>query len=278
MSNLQERLLASAIGIPLVLTAIYFSDDPALKFLFATLLASISTCALQEFFAITSAKGAKPLKGMTMVFSGLLLFSLVFLPRHPLVSELVLLLYFLSAFLHFFKADEEPVRNLSATFFGFLYVSIPLVFLALIPGMEMGRIWLFYLLVIVKSTDTAAFFFGKALGKTRLAPYISPKKTWEGAIFGFFTAVLLSALFSLTGHLFGFNLSLFSSVLLGALISLGAQIGDLSESLLKRDAQIKDSSSLPGLGGILDIVDSLVFTSPLLYIWIKYGLFNGVPT
>lgn len=280
MSNLQQRLLSSLVGIPLALAAIYFSTDPIYKVFFAALLSLIAFLALKEFFAITAVKGAKPLSLLTQLFTAALLFSAICLPGTPLLSWLILLFYFLFSFLVFFKTGSEPVINLATTFFGFLYVAIPVVFLALIPGMEEagkdGRAWLLYLLIVSKSTDTAAFFFGKMLGKRQLAPYISPKKTWEGALFGFLAAILFSMVFSLIGSNYGFPLSLAGSVILGALISIGAQIGDLSESLLKRDAQLKDSSSLPGLGGILDILDSLVFTSPLLYIWIKYGLSNGV--
>lgn len=280
MSNLQQRLLSSLVGIPLVLTAVYFSTDPLYKFSFATLLSLIAFFALKEFYAIAAVKGAKALTLLTQLFTAVLLFSTICLPSTPALSGLLLLFYFLFSFLVFFKTGSEPVINLAATFFGFLYVAIPIAFLALIPGMEEagkdGRAWLLYLLIISKSTDTAAFFFGKMLGKRQLAPYISPKKTWEGALFGFAVAILFSMVFSLIGSGWGFPLSLGGGVILGALISIGAQIGDLSESLLKRDAQLKDSSSLPGLGGILDILDSLVFTSPLLYIWIKYGLSNGV--
>ncbi|CRX39105.1 phosphatidate cytidylyltransferase [Estrella lausannensis] len=280
MNNLQQRLLASSVGIPLVLAAIYFSTEPLYRVSFAALLSLIAFFALKEFFAITSVKGAKALTLPTQLFTATLLFSAICLPHIPALSWLIVLIYFLFSFLIFFRSGSEPVTNLGATFFGFLYVTAPLALIALIPGMEEaeknGRMWLLYLLVVSKSTDTAAFFFGKLLGRRQLAPYISPKKTWEGALFGFAAAIVFSLMFSLVGSHYGFNLSLAGSALLGALLSIGAQIGDLSESLLKRDAQLKDSSSLPGLGGVLDIVDSLVFTSPLLYIWIKYGLSNGV--
>ena len=106
-----------------------------------------------------------------------------------------------------------------------------------------------------------------------MAPYISPKKTWEGAIGGFFASLITSLfIYFLVNYLYEvppINLSLFHSIWLAGVLSVIAQFGDLSESLLKRDVGVKDSNSIPGLGGMLDVVDSLVFTAPLMYIYLK---------
>ena len=121
-------------------------------------------------------------------------------------------------------------------------------------------------------TDTGGFFIGKKFGKEKLAPYISPKKTWEGALGGFVAAIFSSIAVVFFASIFdpeAFGLTLWQSIWLGAGIGICAQIGDLSESLLKRDGGIKDSNQVPGLGGMLDIVDSLVFSAPLVYIFLK---------
>jgi phosphatidate cytidylyltransferase len=135
-----------------------------------------------------------------------------------------------------------------------------------------GRWWLLYLLVVTKMTDTGGFFVGKKFGKEKLAPYISPKKTIEGALGGFLAGILSSVAIMFLASIFdpgAFGLTFAQSIWLGAGISLCAQIGDLSESLLKRDGGIKDSNQMPGLGGMLDIMDSLVFSTPLVYIFLK---------
>jgi len=262
-SNLQQRLIASSISVPLAIAAVYFSQDPLLKIIFAFVIALLAGLGLKEMFAMEKGKKLDPKDSISIIFSIAYLVSLIYIPK---LSDFILLVYVLATFLRFFQKGKEPLVNLSATFFAFLYITIPLSFLVKITELENGRIWLFYLLCTVKATDTAAFFIGKSFGKTLLAPIISPQKTWEGAIAGFFGAIFISALFTLVP---GFPLTLPQNLMLGALISVAAQLGDLSESLLKRDAKVKDSSSLPGLGGVVDILDSLVFAAPLLYILIR---------
>jgi len=116
------------------------------------------------------------------------------------------------------------------------------------------------------------YFAGKMWGKRKLAPHISPGKTVLGAIAGFFSAIALSLVFFLIskwGDIESFQLDLSGAIILGGLIGLFSQLGDLAESLLKRDAKIKDSNTIPGVGGVLDLLDSLLFTIPILYLFLK---------
>jgi len=127
-----------------------------------------------------------------------------------------------------------------------------------------------FLILVTKATDVGAYLIGKKFGKTLLIPRISPKKTKEGAlgglIFGSVTALLFGKL--LTG------MEYYHILFLGLLLSIIGQVGDLAESLFKRDFDVKDSShSLPGLGGVLDVIDSLLFTAPIFYFYIKILLF-----
>lgn len=275
LSNLQQRLLVSGIGFPLAIAAVALSQTPVWSLIFASVIAILAAFALKEMYEMEIMKGLNPDPGISIFFSIGYLASLIYAPK---LSELILLAYAIIIFLIYFQKDKEPIFNLSATFFGFLYITLPLSFLVRIamindPSQD-GRIWLFYLLFVVKATDTAAFFFGKKFGKRPLAPVISPKKTWEGALCGFVFSLLISVLFSFIPHIFPgarFSLSIPESIAIGVLISILAQVGDLAESVLKRDANVKDSSSLPGVGGFLDILDSLVFAAPLVYIWIKMG-------
>jgi phosphatidate cytidylyltransferase len=134
-----------------------------------------------------------------------------------------------------------------------------------------GRWWIAYLLVVTKITDVGAYFAGSLWGRRKLAPAISPKKTIEGAIFGLACAMAASLAFSLLGNYAGpFRLRTLEWLFLGGLLGAVGQFGDLSESLLKRDANKKDSNALPGVGGVLDLVDSILFNAPIIYIYLHY--------
>jgi phosphatidate cytidylyltransferase len=217
-----------------------------------------------------------------MVFSGIYIFVLFFFSGRDLanVFPLLAILFGLTAvFTPYFMSKEKPLLNSATTLFGIFYITIPLgCILTLLyffpPGaFQDGRWWLVYLLAVTFSTNSSALFVGKTFGKTKLAPAISPNKTWEGAIGGFLAAIAVSVLFSLFARngLIPISLTFAESIFLGTGTSLFAQFGDLAESLLKRDADVKDSSNIPGLGGILDVVDSLVFTAPFIYLYIKFA-------
>jgi phosphatidate cytidylyltransferase len=119
--------------------------------------------------------------------------------------------------------------------------------------------------------DTAAFHFGVALGKHKLFPRVSPNKSWEGSIFGFIFAIAtaVAAKYIVLDYL-----SLPQSVVIGCIVGIFGQLGDLIESLLKRDAGVKDSSHIiPGHGGAFDRFDSLLLTAPLVYLYIDFIVF-----
>lgn len=279
MNDLKERLLASLITVPLVFTSVFLAQNSPFKILFVVVLSLFSALALKEMYAMENAKGLSPNSKISIFFSVAYIAAILYSQEtSSLFAESLLLLYPFLVFLIYFKKGDEPILNLAGTFFGFLYVTIPLSYIASIitinEPLQDGRLWVLYLLSVVKATDTAGFFIGRNFGKTPFAPMISPKKTWEGAFAGFLGAIAMSLLFSFIPKVFPearFTLSPLLSIFLGAFISIAAQAGDLSESLMKRDAKVKDSSSLPGLGGVLDIVDSVVFAAPLLYIVLKSG-------
>lgn len=132
---------------------------------------------------------------------------------------------------------------------------------------QFGPNWLLYLLLVTKISDMMGYFVGSRLGRTKLAPTISPKKSVEGAIAGLVGATVVSFLFY---YFAAVDITLIESIFLGIATGALAQLGDLSESLLKRDAQVKDSGNIPGLGGILDVADSLLFTTPFILLYLNY--------
>ena len=128
---------------------------------------------------------------------------------------------------------------------------------------NLGRDWLFFALLVTFATDTGAFLTGRNIGRHKMAPVLSPNKTWEGAIGGFTLAILVSLAL---GQLLDLGLLRWQEALIGATVGVVSQLGDLSESTLKRVSQVKDAGSIiPGHGGILDRLDSLVLSIPAVY-------------
>ena len=196
------------------------------------------------------------------------------------LPEIVLAVGAAFFFLVHFKETTDAILHVAVEFFGICYVAVPLSFMLAIlypissSGISWdGRVWLVYLILVTKVTDVGAYFVGRLWGKTPLAPILSPKKTVEGAVAGLICAVGCSVLFSVAGAEFFpsfFHLPVLGAVFLGLCIGVVGQIGDLAESLLKRDAAIKDSNALPGLGGVLDMVDSLLLTTPVVYFYLQF--------
>lgn len=262
--------------------SIYYSHTPLFMPIFILLNIGVMSLALREYYDLSRNKGFHPsdLCGIAISAAYTLSLSLSFYNSSwSAISSLVLLFLFIILFLAFFKQADSALGNLAVTLFGIIYLTIPLCCVLRINyffpegDIHDGRLWLAYTLVVTKITDISAYFCGKLWGKKKLAPTISPKKTVEGALGGLAAALLTSILFFLlAGQSGAFHITLGQSLWIGLIISILAQLGDLSESLLKRDAGVKDSSHLPGFGGMLDIVDSLVFPLPLMYLLLKMGI------
>ena len=163
------------------------------------------------------------------------------------------------------RQSQGAIVGISTTLFGILYVAWFLSFIIKIRFLANGVGFLVSLLVITKLGDIGAYLIGFRFGKTPLLPRISPHKSVEGAIGGL--------IFSILGALVCKPLLPFSYahvIVIGAFLGILAQLGDLSESLMKRDSHIKDSAAIfPGMGGVLDVVDSLLFTAPVFYFYIN---------
>ncbi len=279
LTHLQQRIISGTIGSLIVFLAIFLAPFPAFKPIFTLAIAGVIGVAMWELFHIAQEIGIEPAVKLGISLGAIYAFAVSLSTQYSfahLFPDCVLLAALLVCFLYYFVKGNSPFINLSTTLFGIGYLAVPLSCLISIvyffPSESDfgGRWWLLYVFLVTKITDMGAFFVGKAFGKQKLAPYISPKKTWEGAIGGLFCAIATSVAINLLSSFDGnYALDIWQTIWLGAIIGVFAQCGDLAESLLKRDCGVKDSNSLPGLGGMLDIVDSLVFTAPLVYIWLK---------
>lgn len=176
------------------------------------------------------------------------------------------------------KDNPRPLETIAVTLLGLMYVPFLFNFftkLLMTWGEADGRLLLLYLIAVTKCTDIGAYFVGCAIGRHKLVPRISPAKSWEGVFGGIATGVLASLVFiRLAGGFFdSVGLTYRDGLILGVLLAVFGVIGDLAESLVKRAAGVKDSGGLIlGMGGLLDLIDSLLFAAPPLYVYVHWFL------
>ncbi len=268
--------MVSSITIALVVCLIVFAFNPLFQFFVAAFVALLAGVAIWEYEQFVKAKGGRMILPALIILSIVEVFSFflssgshdVWLKSLP---GIFFFIAFLVLFALHFEEKDGAIVDLAVSSFGLLYIAVPtgmILGILYSSGVD-GRWWLTYLLVVTKITDVGAYFGGNLWGRRKLAPTISPKKTIEGAVVGLVCASLTSFLFHLASEYAGtFHLGVFEWLFLGVILGVLGQFGDLSESLLKRDANKKDSNALPGIGGVLDTLDSLLFTAPIIYIYL----------
>lgn len=251
------------------------------------LIACFGLAGQWEFYRAQEEKGHKVFK-QSGLFCGALVFAnswyfLIHQPGHARFvhfgGELVLVFALLGAFIRLVvmpKPQREPITTAALTLLGLLYVPFLLNFLALLaftPGNpEQNRFLFIYLLAVTKFSDVGAYVIGSLFGRHKMIPSISPGKTWEG-----FAGAILTSLAISVGLTYAMGarvqaISFTDSIILGLLLPLVSVVGDLAESVVKRDASIKDSGrSIPGIGGALDLIDSILFTAPVLYFYLQFS-------
>jgi len=276
--SLIQRLVVGGGALILFLALCFSAHSPFFGWVLAAVLSLLTAAALWEYYELVAGRGTRPYMRSGIWGTVLYVFasyaSMSCPGAHPL-PQLVLALLLIWVFgLQLRRGIQGAMLNLSETVFGFVYLVLPLSLLLTVtycPSQD-GRLWLLYIVLVTKVTDIAGFAVGKTLGRHAMAPRISPKKTWEGSIGGIVASIAMSLLIQQLAQSWvgvdRFTLGVGGAVVLGALVALLAQFGDLAESVLKRDAKVKDSSSLPGLGGVLDMVDSLVFTPLIVYFYL----------
>lgn len=260
------RVVTALVLIPLIYIVVrYF---PPLYFLF--FVASWVLIGQYEFYKFYY-KTFSIFPFIGLFFGLMILFSFhadryMFEMKGVVLTAIVILC--LSCFI-FFKANiHDSVTAVSVIIFGVLYVAWPLAHLISLRGLQNGQDLVFFILIATWGVDTGAYYTGRHLGRHKLSPHISPGKTVEGAIGGVISCILAALL---ARWLFLPELSINNTIFMGIVFGIISQIGDLSESMLKRGAGVKDSGSLlPAHGGILDRVDSVIFTVPVFYYYLIY--------
>ena len=272
----KNRLVTGFIIGALVFSAILLGGP----FLLTLILAFI-IIATKEYADILRNKGFLPFFKFILVISVSML--LISASGYDNLIPLVLIVGTIGSFLAvLFRGRQPYIANVATTILGFLIAWLPChVFLIRQMGPEVelfgitfrqGLYFLVFIFFVILLTDIGAYFFGTRFGKHKLSPVISPKKSVEGAIYGGLSAIIVGLII---GKLIG--ISFYHSFVLSLIVTVMAQLGDLSESLIKRDAGVKDSgTSLPGHGGFLDRADSYLFSVPVAYYYIKYFILSGL--
>jgi phosphatidate cytidylyltransferase len=257
MSNALSRLLVAAAGIPVVLGVVYLGG----WWLFA-LAVVIALVALHEFWLL--ARPLSPLSPAGYIGAVLGLVGAE-LGGLPWMLGGVLTAFPLAFALKGISASRRaPTASISATVMGAVWIGCGLGFFLLVRDLHRGRLAAFAILLAVWAGDTLAYLGGRLVGRHRMAPNTSPGKTWEGFVFG--TAATIFVTFVTLYDDRDTYLSVGEAIVLGAVIAVAAPIGDLFESMLKRDAGVKDTGHLlGGHGGMLDRLDAVLFAAPAAY-------------
>jgi phosphatidate cytidylyltransferase len=267
---LKHRVITAAVGVPLIILAIWFGDPWITIFIAAAALAGT-----YEFYRMASFDRREPLLYLGLLWTLALVLSPHYrssglLPFAITAAILVSLICLL-----FRPSRQKAFPQWAWTIVGALYVGWMLSYWLNLRGLEDGRNWVYLAMLTTFANDSSAYFIGRARGTHKLAPAISPAKTREGAIGGLAGAVIGAVVIAMVLRLISgeigapFAFRYWQIILLGLLVGLFAQIGDLVESLLKRQMGAKESGNLlPGHGGVLDRFDSLIFVGAVVYYYV----------
>ncbi|AFN74866.1 phosphatidate cytidylyltransferase [Melioribacter roseus P3M-2] len=268
-SNLTKRVIVALFGIPVILFLAIAGKGP---FLFFALFIGITSFA--EFAGMLKRRKYYP----NVILGSIAIIALIFNAYFYFVEFEILAFLIVAVALmwEMFRNKESAVANIGATLTGIFYIGMFSSALVAIREFYSDSFFLYdnggYLIIGILASiwvcDSAAYFIGTALGKHKIFPRISPNKSWEGSIAGLVFAVATMVVFK---FLLLDVLTLKDGVIIGLIIGVFGQIGDFAESMLKRDSGVKDSSSvIPGHGGIFDRFDSLIYSAPLVYIYLYY--------
>lgn len=272
----------------LVLVAIFSKNVAVSNGVFLAVVLLLAAAGLHEFYGLVGRRNL-PCFSRWGLLGGVLLVGGTWLNLTGVVgtrggpsrvndfetSFLILFVLGLCLLQFFSKRNNSAILAMATTLLGLMYVPYLLNFIqkiAFFPGVE-GRLYLLYFLLITKFSDTGAYAIGSLIGRHKMIPRVSPGKTWEG----FGGAILGSTLASLVfvyflGHRMA-GMTWTHAVVLGVILSVSAVVGDLIESIFKREAGVKDSGRFfPGIGGMLDLLDSLLFNAPIMYLYLRHIL------
>jgi phosphatidate cytidylyltransferase len=266
--------MTAAFGVPI---AIICSLVGGIPFLLAINL--VIGVGLFEFYRMMEAKGIRPFKTVGVI-AGLVVSWYVYFQGGFYSSLFITLVLIVIMVLELLRRNGElAVFHISSTLFGVFYVAWLGSHIILlrqlgenIPGEDLGGMFVILAFALAWGTDSGAYFVGNAIGKRKLLPRVSPDKTLEGALGGVLVCLIVAFIAKLT---FAPFLAAIDALALGVISPAMATLGDLVESLMKRDVRVKDTSrALPGHGGMLDRFDSVLFVAPLVYYYLRFVVYR----
>ncbi len=285
-----RRLISTVILWSVILAVLFSANKLIADYVFLLILVFLAGFGLAEFYGLVEKRGLVCFKGWGLIGGPLLMVGTFLhctgklgLYESPSrvndfeASFLILFVLGLCVRQFVSRSNTAGLLAISTTLFGLMYVPWLLNFVQKInffPGLEnKGKFYVLYFIVVTKFSDTGAYAVGSLIGRHKMIPRISPGKTWEGFGGAVGVSTLASVLFA---HFAGERLTGMNwqhAVVLGVVLSSAAVMGDLIESLFKREAGVKDSGRyFPGIGGILDLLDSLLFNAPLMYLYLRHVL------
>jgi phosphatidate cytidylyltransferase len=275
-----KRIVTAIVLIAAVLGLVFFGQLWMIT-LFAAIVAELAAYEYLQL-ATTSGSPGSPLTRIPlwwMAASTALLFVATFPnwpleAQFPLLSALTIVLFAWNGFRAHRNTLDRVLPDTAKGIFGLIYVAYPLTLIPLLWKQEDGVALIVFLMVCVWAGDIAALYIGKNFGKRKLAPSLSPNKTWEGSIASIVGSVIAAGIVMVIGDqlsargntILHISEPIWQSILLAIILNVAAQVGDLLESAIKRGANVKDSGTmLPGHGGILDRIDALLLAAPVLW-------------
>ena len=272
MNTLQTRVVLGIIMFAAFFGVLFLDSILGTDIGFGCLATLAGIIGLYEFYNIVGKNGFSPFR-ISGIVTGVWLFVAYWLSvrknfsvdYHFFRQEIFLaLIFWLLLIQTFTRSTKDAVKNISVTIFGILYIFFLLSFAITLRYLHNGVCILVMILLVSKFGDIGGYLLGRKFGKHKLAKVISPNKTIEGACFSLLFSVLIAVIFSLIPAIRVFSLKW--SVVFGIIVGFSALLGDLAESLLKRDANVKDAGNLvPAFGGILDVIDCLLISMPVAY-------------
>jgi phosphatidate cytidylyltransferase len=278
--NNSSRVLVNVLGVPSLLLIIYLGDSSFIPFpVFSIFISTVMFLGAKEIKGLVEKKGGEPVISILFIFLGILqYYRLKGYDIEFLSLSLIISILFIAMLVEIFRGKDNPFFNIAIIVFSFVWLGFMLGSLSELRNLPEHiapeRIT-FVVFVSVWICDSAAFIFGKRFGKKKILPNVSPNKTWVGTIAGLFSSIIfLITLYQ--ANYFSLKFSIVDAISIALITGIIGQFGDWAESLLKREANIKDTSNiLMGHGGILDRFDSLIFESPMVLLYCKYFILKG---
>jgi len=258
----KSRTLVNVVGIPLLISAMYFGN-----FYFSILIYSAMFIGVIEFSRICKSKD---------IYIQLtpILIALILIISDIINIELLFMIFIFTGICEIFRNKNHSISNIGTTIFAIIWICFFMNYIVVIRNIpEEGILFTFVMFLSVWICDTLAFFFGSKFGEKKILPKISPNKTWFGTIAGFIGVLVFNFMLLKFNILYqeNYNFTIFDVLNFSIIFGVIGQLGDLLESMIKRELNVKDSGTiLQGHGGILDRMDSLILVAPCLYIYLEF--------